>query len=176
MLAGFPCGWPGVEGCQAPWPERTSTKLAVTAAHNSLLERAGKNRLDKYFCSVVEAVEVIGCSLQIGTRWTSVPRLTELSWEQVQLESMGLWRAGCRRDTQGLTVLPTGPWAGPVHQWGFLFPLYGLFASCMHSAGPGKIIHNYLCLLDVMSWDWDRISGELVMLEEMPGLWSSSQA
>lgn len=66
VLVGFPCGWPGAEGCQALWPKRTPTTLSVTPAHSSLLERAGKIPLDKYFCFVVE---VVGHSLQTGTRW-----------------------------------------------------------------------------------------------------------
>lgn len=59
-------------------PKKTA-QLGVTAAYNSLLKREGKNRLDKYFCFVVEAgLLVVPCRSRRGEQEV-FPHLTELS-------------------------------------------------------------------------------------------------
>lgn len=99
VSAGWISSWmTGVEGFQASWPKRTSTKLGVTATYNSLLKREGKNRLDKYFCFVVEAgLLVVPCRSGRGEQEV-FPHLTSQSWARTRYSCnprfFGEWDAG----------------------------------------------------------------------------------
>lgn len=78
--------------------------------------------------------------------------LTSQSWASSRC-SWNPWISGEWDAGEMLRISLSFPQIHEPHQWGFLFPLYGLFPSCMNSTGPGKNIHSYLCLLDVISWD-----------------------
>lgn len=164
----------GVEGFQASWPKRTSTKLGVTATYISLLKREGKNHLDKYFFFVVEAgLLVVPCRSGRGEQEV-FPRLRELSWDQVQLQFTVLWRAVrvslsfTRVQEWGLS--PVGLSVSPL--W-MVWIIYLLYALCR----ARKIVHSYLCLLDVfiLGLIWIRLRNARAM-EQLMSLFSGGRS